>query len=139
MQKLLIEFIDTLDASLKRVQQQAGDGFSGLTISQFQYLNTIHALGQPTISDIAYRLGFSKASVTMGVNRLVNLGYVEKTQSSEDRRVFHVCLTASGQQLVRAKFEALKEYEMFILGALSEDEARQFEAILAKLVKVFKG
>ncbi len=139
MEQLLLEFIDTLDASLKQVQKDAGAGFASLTISQFQYLNTIHALGQPTITDIAKHLGVTKASATGGINRLAGLGYVDKTQSSADRRVFYVQLTPVAQQLVQTKFDALKAYEAFVLSALSETEARQFERILTKLVHHFKG
>jgi DNA-binding MarR family transcriptional regulator len=140
MEDLLIEFINTLDLSLKKFQKDLGENssFSRLTLSQFQYIDAIDALGQPAISDIANRLGFTKASVTAGINKLIELGYVDKTQSVEDKRVFHVALTESGQQLVSAKYLALKEYGAFIGSALSEEEARQFEAILAKLVRLFK-
>jgi DNA-binding MarR family transcriptional regulator len=140
MEKLLIQFINTLDGSLKKVQRDAGSstGVSKLTISQFQYIDAIDGLGYPTITDIANRLNITKASVTTGINRLVALGYVVKTQSEEDKRVFHVSLSEAGGGLVQAKYQALKEYEEFILSALSEEETRQFEGILAKLVERFK-
>lgn len=135
MDKILLEFIDTLDHSLKHLQTE---GFSQLTISQFQYIDAIAALDRPTITDIADRLGFSKASVTAGINKLAGMGFVMKTQSEADKRVFHVSLTEAGMQLTGAKFQAIKEYVDFIASALSKDEARQFEAILTKLVAHFK-
>jgi DNA-binding MarR family transcriptional regulator len=135
MDEILLEFIGTLDHSLKRLQTE---GFSQLTVSQFQYIDVIAALGQPTVSDVAARLGFSKASVTAGINKLVALGFVAKTQSEADKRVFHVSLTESGLQMVNAKFQTVKEYVDFVASALTEDEARQFEAILTKLVAQFK-
>jgi DNA-binding MarR family transcriptional regulator len=66
------------------------------------------------------------------------MGYVIKTQSTEDRRVFHASLTKAGGQLIKAKYQALKEYGEFISASLSKDEARQFEKTLAKIVKLFK-
>ena len=60
-----------------------------------------------------------------------------KTQSSEDKRVFHVSLTEAGEKLVRAKYRALHAYGLFITDALSAEEARQFQAILEKLVRLF--
>ena len=140
MEKLLIEFINTLDGSLKKLQREAGDrsGFSKLTISQFQYIDAIYGLGSPTITEIASRLNITKASVTTGINKLAAMGYVRKTQSQEDKRVFHVSLTEASQQLIKAKYQALKEYEQFIVAALSAEEARQFEDILTKLVKRFR-
>jgi DNA-binding MarR family transcriptional regulator len=140
MEQFLIEFIDTLDLSLKKIQTKAGDGLgiSKLTIHQFQYIDAIYALGEPTITQIADKLNITKASVTAGISKLINMGYVVKTQSSEDKRVFHVSLTEASQRLIHAKYQALKEYGDFVTDALSENEARQFKATLTKLVKLFK-
>ncbi len=140
MEKLLTEFVDTLDMSLKKIQAKAGvgPGLTSLTYNQFQYINAIYDLGQPTITQIAIRLNITKASVTAGINKLVQMRYVVKTQSSEDRRVFHTRLTEAGEQLIQAKLQALKAYGEFVSKSLSEEEARQFEAILTKLVSVFK-
>ncbi len=141
METILLEFIDTLDASLKKMQAQVGDGsgFSRLTIRQFQYIDAIHALGEPAISEIAARLKITRASVTPGINKLVGLGYASKTQSSADKRVFHVRLTEAGAALIQARYRALEAYGAFIRSTLSEEEARQFAEILGKLVRVFKN
>ncbi len=136
MEKILLEFIATLDHSLKK---QQSEGFSHLTVSQFQYIDTIAALNSPNVSEIAARLGFAKASATTAINKLAALGFVTKTQSETDKRVFHVALTGTGAALVAAKAQTLKEYSEFIRSALSSEEARQLEAILTKLVQVFKG
>jgi DNA-binding MarR family transcriptional regulator len=135
-----MEFIDTLDLSLKNFQEGLDDesGFSRLTISQFQYIDAIHELGQPTFSEVAGKLRITKASVTTGINRLIDLGYVIKTRSNQDRRVFHASLTATGMRLIKAKFRALNQYGEFIASALTEEEARQFEHTLTKLVGLFK-
>jgi DNA-binding MarR family transcriptional regulator len=140
MEKLLIEFIDTLDLSLKNFQEGLDDesGFSKLTISQFQYIDAIHELGQPTFSEVAGKLRITKASVTTGINRLIDLGYVIKTRSNQDKRVFHASLTATGKSLIKAKYRALNQYGEFIASALTEEEARQFEHTLTKLVGLFK-
>jgi len=139
MEQLLIEFIDTLDGLLKKVQKEAGDdsGISRLTINQFHYIDAIHTLGEPTITEIAEQMHITKASVTSGVHKLIQLGYAIKTQSQADKRVFHVRLTAASQRLIQAKYQALQEYGNFIRAALSEEEARQFENTLSKLVKLF--
>lgn len=136
MEKVLLEFINTLELSLKKVQTDAS-GFSRLTISQLQYIDAIGTLGKPAVSEVASQLNITKASVTAAINKLIALGYVVKTQSEDDKRVFHVTLTDAGQELVGVKRQALKAYMEFIGSALSEDETRQFEAILTKLVALF--
>lgn len=140
MDTLLIEFINTFDLALKKQQKEAGDrsGFSALTISQLQYIDAIHSLGEPTITTIAEKLNITKASVTASVKKLISMGYVTKTRSNEDNRVFNISLTKAGEILVDAKYQALKEYGDFITTALTEDEARRFEKILTKLVKLFE-
>lgn len=138
MEKQLIEFINTLDITFKEIQQEAGAGISRLTIHQYQYINAVYELGNPTITEIAKKLKITKASVTTGVNKLVDLGYLLKTRSSDDKRVLHVSLTESSGQLIQAKLAALKEYGQFIEASLSETEARQFKKILTKLVNLFK-
>jgi DNA-binding MarR family transcriptional regulator len=135
MEKILLEFIATLDHTLKK-QQTAG--FSQLTFSQFQYVDAIATLGEPTVSEVAARLGFSKASATAAINKLTALGFVSKTQSEVDKRVFYVDLTESGRRLVEARARTIQAYVDFVVSALTEDEIRQFEAILGKLVARFK-
>lgn len=140
MEKLLVEFVNTFDITLKKFQADLGDGsgISKLTISQLQYIDTIHELGEPTITEIAERLSITKASVTIGINKLAALGYVTKTQSTLDKRVLHVSLTEASRQLAKAKYQSLKEYGAFINAALTEDEARQFKETLTKIVCLFK-
>jgi DNA-binding MarR family transcriptional regulator len=137
MNQLLIEFVNTFDITLKNIQKEVGDG-SGLpklTIHQFQYIDAINTLGEPAITEIAEKLNITKPSVTAGIKKLINLGYVVKTQSTADKRVFHVSLTQAGARLIEAKYKALNEYNRFILNSLSEDELIQFESILTKICK----
>ena len=140
MEKHLIEFVNTFDLSLKKFQDEIGEnsGISNLTINQYNYIDAIYMLGIPTITEIANKLNITKASVTTGIIKLIKMGYVIKTQSSEDKRVFHVSLTEAGKRLIKAKYQVLKEYGEFISASLSDDEARQFEKTLIKLVNLFK-
>jgi len=140
MEELLLAFIDTLDLSLKKLRKQVGDssGFAKLTIHQLQYIDAIGALGQPNLTELAEKLQITKASVTNGINKLISLGFVTKHQSNEDKRVYHVNLSADGLQIVEAKYQALRDYGEFIRSALNAEEARQFELILAKLVQLFE-
>lgn len=137
-QQIILEFINTLDALLKKTLREAGHDLSQLTISQSQYLDAIHTLANPTITEIAARLKITKPSVTTAINKLIRLGYVTKYQSSQDRRVFHVHLTEAAQVLVQAKYRALQEYGTLISLALSPEETHQFEALLGKLVGYIK-
>jgi len=136
MDRLLRDFINTLDASFKKLLEETGSasGVSKLTVSQLQYIDAVYTLGEPSITELADALTITKASVTVGVNKLVRQGYVVKIQSHEDKRVFRVSLTGAGKTLVKAKLQTFKNYVTVICAALTEDEAKQFEAIVGKLV-----
>jgi DNA-binding MarR family transcriptional regulator len=138
METVLLDFVATLDASLKQSMSGAGSGISRLTISQLNYLEAVHALGEPTITEIAERLNITKASVTAGVQKLAQMGYVTKTQSDQDRRVFHVRLTTASGALVAAKMQAVRAYGEFVRSALTPEEASQLEALITKLVLSFR-
>jgi len=140
MEKILLEFINTLDLSLKQQQKEAGStlGFSKLTVHQLQYLDAINDLENQTITELAKKLHITKASVTVGVNKLIKMGFVSKTQSKADKRVFRVSLKESGRRFAAAKNQALQDYGKFIRSVLSKEEAKQFESILTKLVDLFQ-
>lgn len=72
-----------------------------LSISEYHLLESV-GKGYPdgiTISDIAADLDITTASVTVGVNKLVKKGLVEKVKSPEDGRVVYVKLTRSGRRI----------------------------------------
>jgi DNA-binding MarR family transcriptional regulator len=139
MEKLLIEFINTFDLTLKKFQvdSETKSGFSKLTVHQLQYIDAVNDLGTPSITEIANKLQITKASVTAGINRLCELGYLLKTQSTEDKRFFYVNLTEMGLGLIQIKHQALKDYDDFITDALTKDEVKQFEATISKIVSLF--
>ncbi len=140
MEDLLLAFINTLDLSLKRFQRDARDQASSerLTVSQLRYIDAIHSLGTPTLSRLAGQLGVSRASATVAINRLAQLGYVLKTPSPADGRAFEVRLTAPALRLAAAKDKALKTYSARIESALSPREVRQFRAIMTKIARRFE-
>lgn len=132
----MLEFINTLDTSFKKLIEETGSaaGASKLTLSQLGYIDAVHTLGEPSLTELAEGLAITKASATVGVNRLVKQGYVLKVPSQADKRVLHVSLTDVGKKLVAAKYRTLENYVAAIHGALTTQEAEQFEATITKLV-----
>ncbi|MBA2175834.1 MarR family transcriptional regulator [Halobacillus locisalis] len=139
MEKVLREFITTLDTSFKRLVEDAMEtaGVKNLSVNQIQYIEVIGKLGNPTLSEIASELNITKASATAGVNKLVNLGYAEKNQSNVDKRIYHVSLTQTSEKFIQLEQQALEEYVSFISQSLTKEEEDQFSSTLNKLVKGF--
>ena len=65
----------------------------GISYHSMLYLNVIASVENCTITQLAELMQITKSGATIKVNELVRRGFVEKTQSTEDGRVFHLTLT----------------------------------------------
>ena len=98
--EIITKLIDDLEAEFTKKYQE-----EGFTTRQIVYIDTINMLGNPNLGEIAKALKLSKPSVTAIVDKLASKGYIEKFQSDEDRRSFHVHLSAKGKNLVKMHAE----------------------------------
>ena len=56
-------------------------------------IEVIHALGEPTIGQFAEFLNISQSNATYKVNNLIKKGYLQKQNSTTDRREYHLVLS----------------------------------------------
>jgi DNA-binding MarR family transcriptional regulator len=54
----------------------------------------------PTMTDIARHMQYSTAAGTGSVDRLVKLGFLERSHATDDRRKICVCLTPKGREFL---------------------------------------
>jgi DNA-binding MarR family transcriptional regulator len=113
------------------IQQYAEEGF---TARQIAYIDTINRLGHPTLGEIAKTLKLSKPSVTAIVDKLTDKGYIEKCQSDEDRRTFHVHLAAKGKKLVKMHNEAHLRIADLFRKHLEDKDLKMLVSLLNKVV-----
>lgn len=64
-----------------------------LSYNSVMYLDVIDFQENCTVSSLAETLRISKPAVTKKVNELIQLGYVVKTQSGKDKRVYYLCVS----------------------------------------------
>ncbi len=132
----LVELIELLtkligDWEMQFVQQYTAEGF---TIRQIEYIDIINTLGNPNLGEIAKALKLSKPSVTAIVEKLAAKGYIQKCQSDEDRRSFHVHLSAKGKKLVELHDETHQKIADLFQGNLNEKDLKALVALLNKVV-----
>lgn len=141
MDAILTDLVTSLDTAYRRSLRHTGTASdaSSLTTSQLRYIDAVHAIGRPTVSEVAAALDVSRPAATTGVQRLVQRGYLVKTRSSQDGRSILVTVTAAGERLVRAKSAALQAYGEAVRAALSDEEVVQFGRLVAKLSRHFGG
>lgn len=107
----------------------------GLTGIQFFILRYIVQQKQLTVTDIASTLGVTLSAVTGLVNRLVNMGLVERQQDQGDRRVVWIRATEKGTTMVhQANVTRAKDLNSY-LKKLPPEMLKDFERICDKLVE----
>jgi DNA-binding MarR family transcriptional regulator len=108
---------------------------ANLTMKQIVYLDTIARMQAPTFSDLAKQLGVSKPSVTAIVHKLVQNGYVQKVQSAEDKRTFHILMTEKGRALVAIHDNLHQKIAQHFTAVLNKAELHQLGRLLYKALK----
>ena len=61
-----------------------------LSVQEVIYLELITVLRRPTINDFAHYAKLSGPNAAYRISRLINKGYIEKIQSTKDKREFHL-------------------------------------------------
>lgn len=107
---------------------------SNLTMNQFLCLNALDEVENPTVSELAKTMGLAKPTVTNTVNSLVAEGYVDKIQSSEDRRVFFLKVTRKGRKIISAHDQIHRSLARELTKPLSREEVSQLISLLGKVV-----
>ncbi|HSA50117.1 MAG TPA: MarR family transcriptional regulator [Yinghuangia sp.] len=114
----------------------------GLDVSEFDVLATLRRSGAPY--ELNARALLESAMVTSGaitnrVDKLSGKGLVERRPSPADRRAVLVRLTAEGKELVDRILPGHVENEARLLAALTEDEQKQLNGLLRKLLIAQEG
>lgn len=135
-EKRLVQVVEGISRELLALKLQECKKVDSmdLSMSHFQYIETIRHLGQPTLSELATGLGVSRPAVTAFVNKLITLDIVKKEQSPEDRRSFTIQLTPRGIKLAAAYEKALIGFAATVKKGLT---ASEFSSLVLLLEKAF--
>ncbi len=136
----LVELVEMLTRLMGDYEDEVVGEFerSGLTARQADHLEAVRALGNPNLVELAGKLGLSKPSITAIVEKLSEKGFVKKTQSDEDRRSFHLHLTAKGEKVARRHDEIHVRIADMLSKGLSKEELDHLVLLLNKVVVALK-
>ena len=136
MKYTLVELIEIITKLVGDLEAQFIKKFQeeGFTARQIVYIETINTLDNPNLGEIAKALKLSKPSVTAIVNKLASKGYVDKFQSDEDRRSFHVHLSVKGKNLVKMHAETHNKIVDMLQNNLNSNDLKNLVTILNKVV-----
>ena len=107
-----------------------------LTIGQLKVLMMLTGHPGMTISQIAESLSIGKPSTSILVDRLVQLGLVQRTEDESDRRRTLVTLTANGNDLTTRLHQGNIERLVQWYSALAPEDLAALRRGLEALAKV---
>jgi DNA-binding MarR family transcriptional regulator len=106
-----------------------------LSFTQLKALHLLLEGGDVNVKDVADRLGMSLPAMSRALDGLVQRGYVERHESTADRRARLVRLLPAGRaaldEIERGRISALEEFT----GSLTDDERAGLHATLLPIVE----
>jgi DNA-binding MarR family transcriptional regulator len=127
-----VEMISQLMGELESKAFES-EGFSGITLRQMFYLETIALLDKPTFSDLAEHLQVTPPSVSAIVKKLIRLGFVSKQQAPEDGRMYLLSLTERGLRFNNLHNEVHQILAKRIIQNLTKEEIEELAELLSKI------
>jgi DNA-binding MarR family transcriptional regulator len=103
---------------------------TGMSMSQFVTLINLHRKGIAGVTDVGDDLGVSSAAASQMIERLVQLGLLERSEDPHDRRAKRVILTPRGTELLEKGMQARARWLDDLARALTPE---QQETIIAAL------
>jgi DNA-binding MarR family transcriptional regulator len=82
----------------------------GLSMGQMGALMRLGKEGMCGVSDIGAQMGVTSAAASQMIDRLVQMGLIERTEDPNDRRVKLITLTAKGRALLHRSLEARRQW-----------------------------
>jgi len=116
------------------VQELEQHDVTGIVPSHGDILMFLYHEDSLSIKTLAERVHRTQPTVTVLVNKLEKLGYVERSKSAEDSRVTFIRLTEQGWQL-KPIFEQVSEtIQEMVYGDMTDEQAELLESLLIGIV-----
>jgi DNA-binding MarR family transcriptional regulator len=130
------EIVAKLSNMMVQMEDAAKDQFNllNLTHTQMNYLETIHMLGNPNITELANILKLSKPTVKVAIDKFIEKEFVFKVQSDEDRRSAHLHLTEKGKLINQMHDFAHKRIAESFKNKLNDNELHTLIDLLNKVL-----
>ena len=104
----------------------------GFSKSHILILDYLSQEGPKRPSAIADRLKVTTGGVTVLTTKLINAGFIEKTQHATDRRASQLKITPDGEKVLEQSRQQVSEIINNMFGMLSAEEVQTLRDIFAK-------
>lgn len=106
----------------------------GFSKSHILILEYLASEGPKRPSAIADRLKVTTGGVTVLTTKLLKLGFIEKTQSENDRRASQISITPEGLDILEQSRKQIDTLINHLFGMLTEEEIEMLHTIFNKCV-----
>jgi DNA-binding MarR family transcriptional regulator len=107
----------------------------GLRLSDCSVLMVLGQLAPLNASRLSELMDVNPGTISVYVQRLVEMGLVQKEQDAEDRRNWWLTLTEVGQAAAQGVIGGAVAYTRDFLAALDEDERQALHRLLLKAAR----
>ncbi len=121
-----------------RVSQSIGRLFEtkyNIQVPEWRIMMALYAYDDLVFNEVVERTSMDKARVSRAQRRLVDLGLITSSDDPNDGRRLIMALTADGVKMCADILPQAAECEAWYLEALDDEEHKQFDVILNKLMK----
>ncbi len=108
---------------------------SGLSFSQVNVLMRLFHGGKRGVSEIGDHLGVTNAAASQAVDRLVQMGMIERAEDPDDRRAKQLALTDKGRALIEKGIDARSQWIENLTNALTSEQQTMIVSALTLLTE----
>ena len=116
----------------RRVFELVRERDGSLSAMEAFSLEVIYMLGQPTVSQFADFLNISQSNATYKVNNLIKKGYLERQNSTVDRREYHLILS----EKYYTYMNIYANYELTVMRRVAERFPPEDVAVFDRILQV---
>ncbi len=137
--KFIIHLIGLIRDSVHRflIQELKKHELSGVSPSHGDLLGALCIRDGMRMQELATFINRDKSTITALVNKLIDLGYVEKERDITDNRIWMVRLTDKGRIIKPSIMEISEKMRSKAYDGLSEEEIKIVSLLLSKIYKNF--
>ena len=120
------------------IKQQFSKAGLKVTPAQLGILFILKKRNSQTMTELSQELGTDNSAVTRAVDRLEKSGLVERNNSADDRREYHITITNAGVDETERVRKVIVAINKKITDEFSSKELDDFKKTLVKMHSLFR-
>lgn len=110
----------------------------GLNISEFGVLEMLYHKGEQPVQKIAEKILVTSGTITYVIDKLQQKELVFRKKCEKDKRVFYVCLTNKGEEMISGIFKEHKRFLEELFSGIDEELKKEIVSNLFTLTDSIK-